>query len=158
MTTPGQTLGAKTFHPTTAEPASRRSSADISSRHHATQIVIEDPSNPLAIFGPCVLPVADPAELASTEKTRAALFKLNDSPHDSSALATLWNENRLSIENELHRHLHSNSNSPLLEKLLANLVWHASFFCHEVDDPKAWVARCANLEARRMVLQLMETR
>src|ERR1700730_18400260 len=78
---------------------------------------------------------------------------------DSSiALATLWDENHLSIENELQRHLHSDSNSPLLQQLLQRLVWHARFFCDEVDDPNAWVARSANLEARRMVLQLTKTR
>jgi hypothetical protein len=92
------------------------------------------------------------------KKTRAALLTLDESPRDSFALATLWDENHLPIENELQRHLHSDSNSPLLQQLLQRLVWHARFFCDEVDDPKAWVARSANLEARRMVLQLTKTR
>jgi hypothetical protein len=70
----------------------------------------------------------------------------------------LWDENRPSVEHEMHLHLHSDSNSPLRQKLLAQLVWHARFFCNEVDDPKAWVARCANLEARRLALQLIGTR
>jgi hypothetical protein len=58
----------------------------------------------------------------------------------------------------MNLHLYSASNSPLLQELLARLVWHVRFFCDEVDDPKAWVARCANLEARRLALQLMEAR
>jgi hypothetical protein len=117
-----------------------------------------DSSNPLAVFEPPVSPLADPADLASTEKTRAALLKLGESPRDTFALATVWDENRLSIENEMHRHLDSASNSPLRQQLLARLVWHARFFCDEVDHPKAWVARCANLEARRLALQLIEAR
>jgi hypothetical protein len=55
-------------------------------------------------------------------------------------------------------YLDSDSNSPLLQELLSRLVWHTRFFCNEVDEPKAWVARCANLEARRLALQLIETR
>jgi DNA-binding GntR family transcriptional regulator len=102
--------------------------------------------------------VLDPADLASTEKTRAALLQLGDSPRDTLALAALWDENRSSIEHEMHLHLYSASNSPLLQELLARLVWHSRFFCDEVDNPKAWVARCANLEARRLALQLMEAR
>jgi len=105
-----------------------------------------------------VLPLTDPADLASTEKTRAALLKLADSPRDTFALVALWVENRLSIEYEMRHHLDSDSNSPLLQELLSRLVWHTRFFCDEVDNPKAWVARCANLEARRLALQLIETR
>jgi hypothetical protein len=104
------------------------------------------------------LPSADPLFLATTEKTRTALLKLGDSPRDTLALSALWDENRSSIDHELHIHLYSDSNSPLLQQLLARLVWHARFFCDEVDDPKAWVARCANLEARRLALQLTEAR
>jgi hypothetical protein len=103
-------------------------------------------------------PSADPLFLAITEKTRTALLKLSDSPRDTLALSALWDENRPSIEHELHIHLYSDSNSPLLKQLLARLVWHARFFCDEVDDPKAWVARSAKLEARRLALQLAEAR
>jgi hypothetical protein len=103
-------------------------------------------------------PAKNPADLASTEKTRAALLQLGDSPRDASPLAELWDENRSSIEHELHIHLYSDSNSPLLEQLLARMIWQAAFFCDEVDDPKVWVARCANLEARRLALQLREAR
>jgi hypothetical protein len=86
------------------------------------------------------------------------MWILCDSPRDPVALAALWDENRPSIEHELQRHLYSDSNSALLQELLARLVWHARFFCHEVDHPKAWIARCTNLEARRLALQLTEAR
>ena len=113
---------------------------------------------PTSVSGAPELPVPEPAFFASTEKTRAALLKLCNSPRDTSALASLWDENRLSIENEMLRHLHAHSNSPLLQKLLPKLVWHARFFCDEIDHPKAWVVRCANLEARRLALQLNQAR
>jgi hypothetical protein len=112
----------------------------------------------VAISDAPALPSADPLFLATTKKTRTALLKLGDSPYDTLALSALWDENRSSIEHELHIHLYSDSNSPMLQQLLARLVWHARFFCDEVDDPKAWVARCANLEARRLALQLTEAR
>ena len=158
MTIPGQTADTKISHPTPSDCASEVAIDDSHSNHHATHSFTGDSSNPLDVFDSAVLPRCDPAHLASTEKTRAALLKLGESPRDSFALATLWVENQLSIENEMQRHLHSDSNSPLLQQLLPRLVWHARFFCDEVDDPKAWVARSANLEARRMVLQLTKTR
>jgi hypothetical protein len=104
------------------------------------------------------LPISDPLFLASTENTRAALLKLSDSPRDASALASLWYENRTSIENEMLRHLRADSNSPLFQKFLPRLIWHARFFCEEIDHPRAWVSRCANLEARRLALQLNQAR
>jgi hypothetical protein len=158
MAIPGQTANTNISHPTPSESASQAAIGDFHSRHHPTHSFIGDSSNPLAVLEPPVLLPPDPADLASTEKTRAALLKLCDSPRDTFALAALWDENRLSIENEMRRHLHSASNSPLLQQLLASLVWHATFFCDEVDDPKAWVARCANLEARRWALNLIKTR
>ena len=160
MTIPGQTADTKIPHPTPSDSASQVAIDDAHSNHHAAHSLIDDPSNSLDVFESPVLPYPDLADLGSTEKTRAALLKLGESPRDSFALATLWNENQLSIENEMHRHLHSscNSNSSLLQQLLSRLVWHARFFCDEVDDPKAWVARSANLEARRMVLQLTKPR
>jgi hypothetical protein len=158
MTIPGQTVNPQISHATPSDCSSQAATEDFRSRHHATCAFTEDSSNPLVVFEPPVLPVPDPADLAFTEKTRAALLRLGDSPRDTLALAALWNENRLSIEHEMYRHLYSDSNSPLLQELLARLVWHARFFCDEVDDPKAWVARCANLEARRLALQLIESR
>lgn len=155
MTIPGHTVNTKSSPATRSESAAH---GELHSRHHATQSFIGDSSNPLAVCEPPVSPLADPADPASTEKTREALLMLGESPRDTVALATLWDENQPSIENELHRHLHSRSNSPLLKRLLARLVWHARFFCEEVDDPKVWVARCANLEARRMALQLIKSR
>jgi hypothetical protein len=103
-----------------------------------------DSSNPLAVFEPPVSPLADPADLASTEKTRAALLKLGESPRDTFALATVWDENRLSIENEMHRHLDSASNSPLRQQLLARLVWHARFFCDRITKIRITISRPNN--------------
>jgi hypothetical protein len=158
MTVPGQTANAQTSHPTPSECASQAATDEFHSGRHAAHSFAVDSTNPLTAFEPPALPAPNPADLASTEKTRAALLQLGDSPRDTLALATLWDENRSSIEHEMTLHLYSPSNSPLLQELLARLVWHARFFCDEVDDPKAWVARCANLEARRLALQLMEAR
>jgi hypothetical protein len=127
-------------------------------RMQDTHSLTDGSSHSVAISDAPALPSADPLFLATTEKTRTALLKLGDSPRDTLALSALWDENRSSIEHELHIHLYSDSNSPLLQQLLARLVWHARFFCDEVDDPKAWVTRCANLEARRLALQLTEAR
>jgi hypothetical protein len=154
MTIPGHTVNGKSFHSTRSESTSQATLGELHARHDATHVFIGDCSNPLAVYEPPVLPL-DPA---STEKTREALLTLRESPRDTVALAALWDENQPAIENELHRHLHSGSNSPLLKRLLASLVWHARFFCNEVDDPQAWVARCANLEARRLALQLLKNR
>jgi hypothetical protein len=158
MAIPGQTVNSQISHATPSECDSQVATDDFRSRRHVPHSFLGDSSNPLAVFEPPVLPVPDPADLASTEKTRAALLQLGDSPHDTFTLAALWDENRPSIEQELRHHLDSDSNSPLLQELLSRLVWHTRFFCDEVDNPKAWVARCANLEARRLALQLIETR
>ena len=139
MAIPGQSLNA---HP----------------QMQGTHSLTEGSSHSVAISDAPALSSADSFFLATTEKTRAALRKLGDSPRDTLALSALWDENRSSVEHELHIHLYSDSNSPLLQQLLSSLVWHARFFCDEVDHPKAWVARCANLEARRLALQLTEPR
>jgi hypothetical protein len=115
-------------------------------------------SHSVAVSETPELPISDPLFLASTANTRTALLKLSDSPRDASALASLWYENRASIENEMLRHLRTDSNSPLFQKFLPSLIWHARFFCEEIDHPKAWVTRCANLEARRLALQLNRAR
>jgi hypothetical protein len=141
MAIPGQIVNSQISH---ASPAESFAVDDFHSRRRGTSSFAKGPRNS--------------ADLASTEKTRAALLQLGDSPRDGLALTALWDENRSSIEHELHIHLYSDSNSPLLKQLLARLVWRAAFFCDEVDDPKAWVARCANLEARRLALQLSEAR
>jgi len=148
MTVPMQTANAQNSHPTPSEPPSQVAVDDSHSPDRGTTSFVGNASNR----------VLDPADLASTAKTRAALLQLGDSPRDPLALVALWDENRSSIEHEMHLHLYSNSNSSVLQELLARLVWHSRFFCDEVDDPKAWVARCANLEARRLALQLMEAR
>ena len=127
-------------------------------RMQGTHSLTEGFPHSVAISDAPALPSADSLFLATTEKTRSALLRLGDSPRDTLALSALWDENRSSIEHELHIHLYSASNSPLLQQLLVRLIWHARFFCDEVDDPKAWVARCANLEARRLALQLTEAR
>ena len=147
MTVPGQTANVQNSHPTPSESPSQVAVDDFHSPHRDTTSFVANASNG----------VLDPADFASTEKTRAALLRLGDSPRDTLALAALWDENRSAIEHEMHLHLYSASNSPLLQELLARLVWHSRFFCDEVDDPKAWVARCADLEARRLALQLMKT-
>ena|ERR1700693_4084025 len=158
MTVPGQAADTKISHSTPSDSASRVAIDDSHSNHHATHSFTGESPNPVPGFEPAVLPAPDPAHLVSTEKTRVALLQLGESPCDAFALATLWGENQPSIEHEMQSHLHSDSNSPLLQQLLARLVWHARFFCDEVDDPKAWVATSANLEARRMALQLIKTR
>jgi hypothetical protein len=158
MTIPGQTVNPQISDPAPSDFASQVPAGTFHSRHHDTRPFIGDPSNPLAVFEPPASPLPDSPDLASTENTRAALLKLADSPRDAAALEALWDLNRVSIEHELHVHLHSDSNSPLLPQLLSRLVWHARFFCDEVDDPKPWVSRCANLEARRLALQSTEPR
>jgi hypothetical protein len=158
MAIPRQTVNPPIPHPTPSECASQVATGEMHSHRHATHAFVGDSSNPLAVFESPVLPAAGPADLVSTEKTRAALLKLSQSPRDTFALVSLWDENRLSIEQEMYLYLDSDSNSPLLQELLSRLVWHTRFFCDEVDEPKAWVARCANLEARRLALQLIETR
>lgn len=155
MTIREQTFSRNFSHPTHSESHSQAVLGDFHPRHHDTHAFLGDSSG-LAVFGPPML--TDPADLAASEKTRAALLKLADSPRDTLALAALWDENRASIENEIFRHLHSHSNSPLVQQLLARLVWHARFFCDEVDDPQAWVARCANLETRRLALKSTTSR
>jgi hypothetical protein len=156
MTIPGPTVNTKTSSSTRSDSVPPAVGGDLHAPRHATHPFVGDFSNPLAVFEPSVPPLADPADLASPAKTRAALLELGESPRDTFALAALWDENRLSIEHEMRRHLHRDSNSPLLQQLLARLVWHARFFCDEVDHPQAWVARCANLEARRLALQLIK--
>jgi hypothetical protein len=94
------------------------------------------------------------AELASVENTRAALLRLDKCPADGSAMVALWEENREIIESEIHRRFRPTPDAGLLERVLAGLASHARFFCEEIDHPKAWVARCANLESRRVALQL----
>jgi hypothetical protein len=154
----GQTINTKSSSSTPSEAVPQAAGGDFHSRRHATSYFIGNFSNPLAVFEPPVLPLGGPSDVASMGKTRAALLTLAESPRDTFALDTLWNENCLSIEVEMRRHLHCDSNSPRLKQLLACLVCHARFFCDEVDNPKAWVARCANLEARRLALQLIKTR
>jgi hypothetical protein len=98
-------------------------------------------------------PLHLPADPASAEKTRAALLALDLYPDDNSALTSLWEENHGTIEAEMNHHLHTSSDPHLLEHMLSRLVSTAKFFCEEIDDPKAWVARCAHLEARRCALE-----
>jgi hypothetical protein len=157
MTIPGQTVNTNTSSSTRSDSAPQAAIGDFHASHHATHSFFGD-GDPLAVFEPPLLPLTDPGDLASTEKTRAALLKLAESPRDAFALAALRDENQLAIEHEMCRHLHCDSDSPLLQQLLPRLVWHARFFCDEIDNPKAWVARGANLEARRLALQLIKTR
>lgn len=90
----------------------------------------------------------------SAEKTSAALLALYDHPAGAWAAVTLWNENRDAIEREMARCLRPSSDATLRERVLSGIASQARFFCLEVDDPQAWVARCANLESRRVALDL----
>lgn len=91
---------------------------------------------------------------ASVERTRAALLRLEEFPDDDVALNTLWEENHQLIEREMHRHFRSSFSAALLERILSGLASQARYFCDEVDEPIAWVARCANLETRRAAMEL----
>jgi hypothetical protein len=93
-------------------------------------------------------------EHLSAEKTTVALVALFDRPVAAWAATALWDENREAIEREMARSLHPSSDVGLRERVLSGLVSQARFFCLEVDEPKAWVARCANLESRRVALTL----
>lgn len=97
-------------------------------------------------------PPDHPARL-SAEKTTAALLALYDAPAAVWATVALWDENRETIEREMARCLRS-SDAALRERVLSGMASQARFFCLEVDEPKAWVARCANLESRRVALSL----
>lgn len=90
----------------------------------------------------------------SAEKTSAALTALYDRPAAAWAAVALWDENCDAIEREMARCLRSSSDARLRERVLSGIASQARFFCLEVDDPKAWVARCANLESRRVALNL----
>ena len=90
----------------------------------------------------------------SAERTSAALLALYDRPAAAWAAVALWDENRDAIEREMARCLRSSSDAGLRERVLSGITSQARFFCLEVDDPKAWVARCANRESRRVALNL----
>jgi hypothetical protein len=94
------------------------------------------------------------SESRSSQATRAALLALDDCPSDAYALHVLWKENHLAFESQMQRHLNSPDGPALLERVLSGVVALSRFYCDEIDDPKAWVARCANLETRRVALQL----
>ncbi len=94
------------------------------------------------------------ASAVSSHRTREALLRLENCPADNSAIVTLWKENHAAIEREMGRYLPATSHAALLKRVLTGLVSHSRFFCQEIDDPQVWVARCANLESRRLALQL----
>jgi hypothetical protein len=94
------------------------------------------------------------SESRSSDQTRAALLALEDCPTDTHALRILWEENHLAFESQMSRHLGSPDSPALRERVLSGMVSVCRFYCAEIDDPKAWVARCANLETRRVALQL----
>lgn len=93
-------------------------------------------------------------ESQSSQRTREALLALDDCPRDTSALQTLWEENHLAFEREMSRYFRSPASSALLKRVLHGVVSLSRFYCQEIDDPKAWVARCVNLESRRAAFQL----
>jgi hypothetical protein len=87
-------------------------------------------------------------------KTVVALLALYDRPATAWAATALWDENRDAIEREIVRCLRASSDAGLRERVLSGIASQARFFCVEIDDPQAWVARCANLESRRVALNL----
>jgi hypothetical protein len=99
-----------------------------------------------------VLPAG--SESQSSQATRAALLTLDDCPTDAYALQVLWVENHLAFESHTQRHLNSPDRPALFKRVFSGVVSLSRFYCDEIDDPKAWVARCANLETRRVALQL----
>ena len=44
----------------------------------------------------------------------------------------------------------SSSDATLRKHVLSDVILQVKYFCDEIDDPRAWVARCANLAARRV--------
>jgi hypothetical protein len=90
----------------------------------------------------------------SAGKTAVALLALYDRSAAAWAATALWDENRDAIEREMARFLRSSSDAGLRERVLSGIASQARFFCLEVDDPQGWVARCANLESRRVALNL----
>jgi hypothetical protein len=94
------------------------------------------------------------SESQCSQETRAALLALDDCPTDAHALRVLWVENHLAFESQMQRHLNSPDSPALLQRVLTGVVSLSRFYCDEIDDPKAWVERCANLETRRVALQL----
>src|ERR1700730_16616392 len=106
MTIPRQTADTRISHPAPSDSASQAAIDDAHSNYGTTHSFTGDSSIALDAFEPPVLPPLDPAYLASHEQSHSYLLKLDESPRDSFALATLWDENLLSIENEMQRHLH----------------------------------------------------
>ena len=90
MTIPRQTADTKISHPAPSDSASQVAIDDAHSNYGTTHSLAGDSSIALDVFESPVLPPLDPAYLASREKTRTALLKLDESPRDSFALATLW--------------------------------------------------------------------
>jgi hypothetical protein len=105
-------------------------------------------------YGAANSPLPTLSESQSSQATRAALLALDDCPGDTEALHVLWKENHPTFESQMQRHLNSADNPVLLQRILSGVVSLSRFYCDEIDDPKAWVARCANLETRRVALQL----
>jgi hypothetical protein len=104
---------------------------------------------------PCAPGWSPSAGLNSSAKARIALLRLDDCPTDESAVDALWEENHVAIELEMKCHLHSATDPALLNRLVSGVISLSRYYCEEIDEPKAWVARCANLESRRIALQLM---
>jgi hypothetical protein len=94
------------------------------------------------------------ADSPAAQKTRAALLTLGDVAHDHAAATTLWEENHEIIEFEMILHLHNCFDPQLRERILSRLASQARFFSDDLDHPQEWVARCANLEVRRLALEL----
>ena len=97
---------------------------------------------------------APATESRSSTRTRAALLALDQCSTDTHARRTLWDENHLAFESQMERHLDSPDSPALRKRVLSAVVSVCRFYCDEIDDPKAWVARCANLETRRVALQV----
>jgi thiamine pyrophosphate-dependent acetolactate synthase large subunit-like protein len=106
---------------------------------------------------PIGLADVDQEAFASAERTRSALLALMEDPQDSSAIETVWQENAEVIEGEMVFHVESPSNQANILRVLNAVAARSKYFCDEFDDPKEWIARCANLEARRFALEVKNT-
>jgi hypothetical protein len=106
---------------------------------------------------PIDLTNVDQEAFASAERTRRALLTLMEDPKDGAAIETVWQENSEVIEREMVFHVESPSNQANIRRVLSSVAAQSKYFCDEFDDPKEWIARCANLEARRFALEAKNT-
>ncbi len=123
----------------------------VASNYKAPSCAVLDPRHPIDLAD------VDQEAFASAERTRCALLALLDDPQDPLAIETVWQENAEVIEREMVFHVESPSNQANIRRILNSVAARSKYFCDEFDDPKEWIARCANLEARRFALEAKNT-